>query len=87
MNWALLTFGHSPQKMMAIEECAEFINAIAKEKRGRAGREEIISEIADVMIMMEQMAVIYGQDAVEKEKSRKLARLEERIKSVIHSNK
>ena len=85
INWALLTFGQSSQKMMAMEECAELINVLAKEKRGRTCNQEVITEIADVMIMTQQLAVIYGKDAVEEEMNRKLSRLEERIRGVIHS--
>ena len=41
---------------------------------------DIITEIADVMIMMKQMAIIFGEKAVNDEISRKLERLEERMK-------
>lgn len=80
---AVLTFGAESQKAMAIKECAELINALSKEKRGRVRDEDVITEIADVMIMMEQLAVIYGRGLVEAEKSRKLERLEGRIRKVM----
>lgn len=80
---AVLTFGAESQKAMAIEECAELINALSKEKRGRVSDEDVITEIADVMIMCEQLAVIYGRGLVEAEKSRKLERLEGRIRKVM----
>lgn len=79
----MFTFGPEKQKMMAVEECSELINALAKEQRGRVKDQDVITEIADVMIMMEQLAVLYGQGLVEAEKARKLDRLEERIRKVM----
>lgn len=74
-------FGFDAQKAMAIEECAELINALCKEKRGRAD-EDIITEIADVQIMCEQLAIIYGKEKVRQERLRKLLRLHKRIQSL-----
>lgn len=75
-------FGFDAQKAMAVEECAELINALCKEKRGRATDEDIITEIADVQIMCEQLAVIYGKEKVRQERLRKLMRLHKRIQSL-----
>ena len=75
-------FGFDAQKAMAVEECAELINALCKEKRGRATDEDIITEIADVQIMCEQLAIIYGKEKVRQERLRKLLRLHERIQSL-----
>ena len=74
--------GYDTQKAMAIEECAELINALCKEKRGRAADEGIITEIADVRIMCEQLAIIYGKEKVRQERLRKLMRLHKRIQSL-----
>ena len=76
-------FGFDAQKAMAIEECAELINALCKEKRGRATDEDIITEIADVQIMCEQLAIIYGQEKVRQERLRKLMRLHNRIQNIV----
>lgn len=76
---AISRFGEASQKMMAIEECSELINAVAKETRGRSSRENIITEIADVTIMMAQLAMIYGEEDVMIEINRKIARLESRM--------
>lgn len=62
---AELTFGAESQKAMAIEECAELINALSKEKRGRVSDEDVITEIADVMIMCEQLAEILGHSSID----------------------
>lgn len=77
---AVDTFGQDSQKRMAVEECAKLINALMKEGRGRATDEDIITEIADVQIMMEQLAQIYGREKVKRERYRKLRRLDVRVR-------
>ena len=57
----------------------ELLNVLAKAKRGRASKEEIITELADVSIMVEQMAFFYGEKDFLIEKERKLQRLKERL--------
>ena len=78
-NRVLITFGIENQTFMLVEECAELLNAVAKLKRGRATKEDIITELADVSIMVEQLAFFYGWDEFKEEKERKLTRLEDRI--------
>lgn len=63
----------------SIEECSELTNAICKFRRGRVGEDDIITEIADVMIMCEQLSNYFGKEKVELEKERKLERLKERL--------
>lgn len=76
---ALSSYGIVAQKWVLVEECAELLNAIAKLKRGRSTKEEIITELADVHIMVEQMAFFFGWDEFEDEKESKLQRLWERL--------
>lgn len=76
---AIETFGVEPQIDMAIEECSELINALCKWRRKRVDDPEVITEIADVRIMMTQMAMIFGWEEVEAEEQRKLERLGRRI--------
>lgn len=76
---AIDTYGYDSQRWMAIEEMAELSNALAKRRRGRASINDIISEIADVRIMMAQLSYLYGEKQVEEEIDRKLLRLKERI--------
>ena len=76
---AILEFGVEPQKDMMIEECSELINALEKHRRGRNTYADVITEIADVMIMAEQMAFLFGPEEVMAEKQRKLERLLDRI--------
>ena len=78
-NRVLNTFGVVNQTFMLVEECAELLNAVAKMKRGRAEKEDIITELADVSIMVEQMAFFYGWDDYKNEKERKLTRIEDKI--------
>lgn len=78
-NRTINTYGIDAQKWMLVEECGELLNAISKLKRGRSTKEEIITELADVHIMVEQMAFFFGWDEFKAEKDRKLERLQERL--------
>lgn len=68
-------YGIEAQKEIAVEECAELILAIKKQGRKKieTGRDavqsltEIAGEIADVRIMCEQLAYLYGIEEVVKE--------------------
>ncbi len=84
-NKAINVWGSKSQTDMAIEECAEFIQAVNKLRRAKSDEvnEKITAlcgEIADVTIMMEQMSVLFGIDQVEAIKKVKLERLEQRLK-------
>lgn len=74
-RWGLLN-----QVIMVMEEAGELLNVLAKYNRKRATEEEIITELADVSIMVEQMAQHFGWYAYHRERARKLNRLEERLK-------
>ena len=76
---ALNKWGTEPQCKMAIEEMAELTNALMKYDRERNTVEDIIEEIADVTIMMRQMALIFGEEAVSKQIDYKLNRLSDRL--------
>lgn len=84
---ALNAYGIIKQQWMLIEECGELLNAIAKSKRDRAGKDEIITELVDVSIIVEQMAFFYGEEDFNKEKERKLLRLKERLQKHIDHDK
>jgi len=74
-NKAIDTWGVEAQRTMAFEETGELITALAQDRRGRVTKEEIITELADVTIMCEQLATILGYDDYEKELDRKLVKL------------
>lgn len=78
---AIDTWGQMPQINMVNEECGELITSLARYLRGRDTVDDVITEIADVSIMMEQMAVLFGKEQFEKEKERKLQRLKERLEN------
>jgi len=76
---ALHDWGIRPQVMMVVEETGEMLNAIGKYDRGRVTKNEVITELVDVWILMEQMGVFFGWDEFLKEKERKLERLRDRL--------
>lgn len=81
-------YGIKSQEQVAIEECAELIQAITKNNRGaQIGSEyvkkiaDVAGEIADVLIMCEQLAYLYGIGELVKEQidfkiARQLDRME-----------
>lgn len=76
---ALSLYGIDAQMMMLIEECAELLDAIAKLKRGRVNIADVVTELADVSIMVEQIALYFGMDDFVSEKDSKLNRLRCRL--------
>lgn len=76
---AIDVWGYQEQEAMAIGECGEFLALHGKRAQGRATIEDWISEIADVTIMMEQMAKIYGYEAVQDMINFKMNRLRTRL--------
>ena len=80
-------YGTEHQKKKAIEEMGELITAISREQDGRATTEQVITEIADVQIMMRQLTEIYGRDAVGDEIQRKIRRLSRRMDKELKAKK
>lgn len=52
-------YGHEPQKMMLLEEMAELQKEICKGMRYDPDLEAITEEVADVLIMLEQIQMMY----------------------------
>ena len=77
---AITKWGEEAQTNMLNEECGELIAAVAQFKRGRTSHHDVMTELADVSIMVEQLATMMNYDDFEKEKDRKLMRLKERLK-------
>ena len=71
---AIAAFGADMQECVAIEECAELIQAITHKHRCRT--HNIAEEIADVEIMLAQLKIINGcaseVDAIHEEKVKRL---------------
>ena len=72
---AIMKWGVEAQREMVYEEVGELITAVARHRRGRADRKEVITELADVTIMCEQLAYMLGYEDYEKEIDEKLVRL------------
>ena len=53
-------YGANLQTVVCMEECAELIQAVSKMKRGKDNRDNLIEEIADVMICIEILKQVYG---------------------------
>lgn len=78
------------QVLQSIEEMSELTKELVKNiNRGKDNKEEIKGEIADVMIMLIQLIVIYQLDGTEvvNEMKKKLDRQKERIEEVIRNVK
>ena len=78
---AIECYGLDTQVIMVFEETGELQNALAKFLRGRGNKQAVITELADVSIMVEQMARLFGQEDFAAEKERKLLRLQARLVS------
>lgn len=52
-------YGHESQKMMLLEEMAELQKEICKDMRYDPDLEAITEAVADVMIMLEQIQMMY----------------------------
>tara|TARA_Y100000361_G_scaffold152325_1_gene171512 strand:+ start:998 stop:1288 length:291 start_codon:yes stop_codon:yes gene_type:complete len=72
---AINKFGAESQVKMAIGEIGELLTMFGREEQGRANSDEWVSEIADVLIMVTQLGMMYGQEKVQKTIDFKLERL------------
>lgn len=75
-------YGKDLQSTVCMEECAELIQAISKEKRGKSDKDHLSEEIADVLICIEMLKEIYSisDDMISEWIQIKEARTIERIK-------
>jgi len=95
-------FGHTLQKVVAIEELSELQKALTKSIRYEETRkteaytnkeirirEDIIEELADVQICIDQIMEMFEIDADEiaEEKANKIKRLNDRINALIQEAK
>lgn len=80
---AINTYGVREQSAVAMEECAELIQAINKHQRNGSADtlSNLIEEIADVLIMIDQLKAMYNlsEEAINIKKNYKLCRLEQRL--------
>ena len=80
---AIEKWGKEAQTIVAMEECAELIKECSKMLRGQGNIDHLIEEIADVMICIEELEVMYNIDNgdVLTEIVYKLERLEKRLEN------
>lgn len=78
---AIETYGKEAQTLMFFEETAELEKELCKNARGKDNTKEITEELADVLIMLEQIIIMYGIDRMELAnfQSEKLQRLRGRL--------
>lgn len=72
--------GYAHQKEKAIEELSELQQALARDLQGEGDRANIVEEIADALVMIAQLVLIYGiHREVERAADEKVNRTLERI--------
>ncbi len=80
LHRALDTYGADAQITMVFEEMAELQKELCKFARGSANKAHIAEEIADCLIMLEQMQLLFDiRDDVGRFVAVKLKRLKERL--------
>lgn len=79
LEGAVSLYGEQAQIDMMIEEMSELTKALCKYKRAQTDRtvDAVREEMADVQIMLNQMALVFGD--FNEEEIAKLERLEERL--------
>lgn len=77
---ALDTYGAQAQTIIAMEEMAELTKELSKNLGGANNTAQIAEEIADVRIMLDQMAPLHGCEGLAANyKTAKIDRLAERL--------
>lgn len=71
----LAKWGAEAQYDQAIEECAELIAALKHLKRRKVDEERVVSELADVTLMIGQLTWMFGARKVEHAMAGKLEKL------------
>ena len=81
-------YGTTLQTTVAMEELAELIKEISKVIRGNKNADGMIEEIADVLIMIEQLKLMYNisDEEIQSEINDKLYRMEWRLRKENESN-
>lgn len=74
---------------VAMEECAELIQAISKALRGQLDRDNLVEEIADVGICIDMLRLIYkiNTDEIDRCRSKKIERQQWRDDDLIAARK
>lgn len=79
-EYAVMHYGKTHQKQKALEELWELGEVLQKSLNGKpVDRVAIIDEVADVWVMVNQLAAIYGKEEVEERVEKKTKRLRQAI--------
>ncbi len=73
----LSKWGEDAQYDQAVEECAELITALKHYRRGKIDRHAVISELADVTLMLGQLTWMFGETEVAAAVQKKLTKLDQ----------
>lgn len=76
---AMVVFGVPAQMRMLQEECGELIAMVNRLDRERCSVQDVINEVADVLIMVEQVRLILGSEQVDRAVQGKLTRLADTV--------
>ena len=78
---AIATYGPTLQQVVAMEELAELQKELSKMIRGKGSIINLVEEIADVLIMIDQLKIIHeiSDQEIEDEINFKLLRTNERL--------
>lgn len=79
---AIETWGDYEQRQIAVEELAELIVALKHYERHRVHDEAVIEEIADVCVVLSQLAVMFGHERITDRVREKTERLMKQVNLV-----
>lgn len=68
-------WGEQAQYDQTIEECAELIASLQHFARGKVGKDVVVSELADVFLMVGQLTYMFGEDQLSAAVEEKVAKL------------
>ncbi len=74
-------WGEKAQYDQLIEECAELIATLKHYERGKANLENVVDELADVYLMVGQLAYMLGEDRLQQAVTRKIAKLQDLLET------
>lgn len=76
-------WGEDPQCLVAVEECSELAAAVCQYLNGKGDSNAVMGELADVIIMTEQLRLIFekkhGEGSVDEAIKTKLAKLKGKL--------
>lgn len=64
---------------LAIGECGEFLSEIGRTAQGRSSQEKLVDEIADVIIMMNQLGYYHNPELLRKRIEFKMNRVKDKL--------